>query len=202
MVYDAKWSLSHDRHIFREESSDGVYLRKFDLFVYFHTGEDTSKCLREHRLSTSRRTLHEYIVTSCCGDEERAFRLLLPMDRREIYPTSHAGKCLYIESLCLRKRDDPCEHIDEVMETLDADNFDVRDDRCLRDIGHREKYISHTELSHQYRRRECSLDRSDRPVEGKFSEKKPIFRIFLIEINLFPKDTQSDREIIDRSFFL
>jgi hypothetical protein len=97
---DTKWAFSYDRHIPSQESCDRVYLREFDLLFDIHRREYTSESLSEHRLSRTRRTLHEDVVSTRCCDEKSSFRLFLTMDRREIDYHASSRNTFYIEFFC------------------------------------------------------------------------------------------------------
>ena len=201
MVDDTKWSLSDHRDILCEESSDRIYLREFDLLFRFHGREYPSKSFCEHSLPTSRRSLHEDVMPSSCCDDKRPFCLFLTVDRREIDRHRRSGKGWYIEFSTFFERFHIREHIDYFFEIFYGYNIDIRYDRCFRHIRFRKKYILISEFAREYRRRKSSLDRSYHPIECEFSEKERRSRDFFIEVIFFPKYSESDRKIIDRSFF-
>lgn len=201
MVDDTKWSLSDHGDIFREESCDRIYLRELDLLFCFHSREYPSKCFCEHSLPTSRRSLHEDVMSSCCRDDERSFCLFLTMDRREIDRHRRSGKGRYIEFSTFFERFHIREHIDHFFEIFYGYDIDIWYDGCLGHIRFREEYILVSEFTREYRRWKSSLDGSHHPIECEFSEKERRSCDLFIEVIFFPKDSESDRKIIDRSFF-
>ena len=60
----SKWSIDHERTIFTEESSDRVDLAYFDNLLKGESREDGRKRLSQHRLSGTRRSLHQDIMLS------------------------------------------------------------------------------------------------------------------------------------------
>lgn len=110
-------------------------------------------------------------MPSCRGDDKCPLRLLLSVDRREIYSHRRPRKCRYIELFGFLEKLHAREHIDDVMETLHGDHIDVGDHGCLRNIRFREKYIRIAELSCEDSRRKGSLDSTHHAIEGELTEK-------------------------------
>ena len=81
VMNNAKRSIEDEGRIFSEESCDGIYLRYFDDLIDRHRRKDRAKCLREHRLATSWRSLEYHIVSPRRCDKERSFRMVLSEDR-------------------------------------------------------------------------------------------------------------------------
>lgn len=140
-------------------------------------------------------------MPSCCRDDECPFGLLLTVDRRKIDRHRRSGKGGYIEFSTFFERFHIREYIHHFFEIFYGYDIDIGYDGCFRDIRFREEYMLVSEFTREYRRWKGSLDRSHHPIECEFSEKERRSRDLLIEIIFFPKDSESDRKIVDRSFF-
>ena len=68
----------------RQCAGDGMNLRRDDRFFERQTRKNRCQPFRQHRLSRSRRTNHQDVVSSCSGDFQCAFCLRLSANVAEV----------------------------------------------------------------------------------------------------------------------
>ena len=202
MVNNTKGSFGHKGHIFGKEPRNRIDLREFNLFFRIHRGKYPRKGFCKHRLSWPRRSLHQDIMSSCCWDEKRSLCLLLSMDTREVDCHSRSRDIRYIEVWTRLYWLLPGENIHSITKIWETDDVNIWNNRCFENICFREKYALHTHLSSENRCRKSSLYATNIAIECQFSEKKRRGKNLSIKFKIFPKDSEGNGKIIDRSFFL
>lgn len=201
-MYRSKRTIYDQWIIFAQESSNRIYLRQFYLFVELHIREYATHCFGEHGFSTSGRTLHEDVVSSCRSDKECSFCMLLAVDMRKI-GFNMLGFFLEEYWFCsLWHGFFSCQDIYHLSKRGYSNHVDIGDYGCLRGIVFWEKDSFHAEFSGEYGCWQSSLYGPEETIESQFPEKHGSLCSVFAEFNFLSKYSQRNREIIDGSFFL
>lgn len=141
-------------------------------------------------------------MSSSCRNQECSFGMFLPMNMRKIRLNTFY---FLLEKCGLRSRWHGFfsrKNLYHLREGMYSNYVDIGNYRCFRSVIMWEKNSFHAEFSSQYGCREGSLNRPEEPIEGHFPEKHRTYGYRIIELNLFSEYPESNREVIDGSFFL